>query len=60
VGPEGTEFIGSKREILFVINDYGAAFGGCSSGESFNKFWARYGNALPSQFVRVAAVVKLN
>jgi len=29
-------------------------------GESFNKFWAGYGNTFPTQFVRVAAVVKLN
>jgi hypothetical protein len=45
---------------LFVINGYGAAFGDCSYGESFNKFWAGYGNTFPSQFVKVAAVVKLN
>jgi hypothetical protein len=29
-------------------------------GESFNKFWTGYGNTFPSQFVRVAAAVKLN
>jgi len=28
--------------------------------ETFNKFWAGYRNTFPTQFVRVAAVVKLN
>jgi hypothetical protein len=25
VDPEGTEFMGTKREVLFVIDNYGAA-----------------------------------
>jgi hypothetical protein len=60
VNPEGTYFTGSKIEILLVINDYGAACVDVVNGESFNNFWAEYGNTFPSQFVRVAAVVKLN